>query len=102
MSDATRLGEIQEEMIALFEEAKDLILSTEYLSRFQKDRAKAYWMGHIQNWLVEPVDLGGGATMTETVTSYEDIVTDEERSSDEDNDDYDDSDNDSRRPWRSG
>lgn len=84
--DHERMQEIRNEMIELFEEAKDLVRTSKVLSQFDKERAKSYWIGWIEQYLVEEEDAMNNCTMNETIENMafsDDDENDEEETTEE-------------------
>lgn len=79
---ADRLKEIKEEMEVLLNEAKEIV-QTE-CRKFTYSRAKAYWIGAIENAIGSP--LNGEATIDEAISELEDkeAESDDEKDDDED------------------
>jgi hypothetical protein len=71
---ADRLKEIKEEMEGLLNEAKHIV-QTE-CRKFTYTRAKAYWIGAIENAIGSP--LNGEATIDEAISELEDKEADNE------------------------
>jgi len=83
-SDWERLNDIRDEMNDLLEEAKNLVrLSGD---KFAYDRAKAYWLGGMENYLGEGKLSSqlSGCSMEETINSLEPCDEDDDEYGDED------------------
>jgi hypothetical protein len=72
MKPHERLSEIQEQMLELFGEAQDLV--RRHANKFTHERAKAYWIGHIEEALGEETTCY--CTMGETIKAL-DVSEDE-------------------------
>lgn len=83
-SDWERLCNIREEMNDLLEEAKNLVrLSGE---KFEYNRAKAYWLTGMENYLGEGAwaNQMSGCSMEETINSLEPCDEDDEYGDEDD------------------
>lgn len=77
---AQRLAEIKDEMECLLEEAKRIV-QTE-CRKFTYSRAKAYWIGAIENAIGSP--LNGEATIDEAIRELEDKESETEGDDEDD------------------
>jgi hypothetical protein len=66
-----RLQEIQEEMLALLDEAKDILRRSD--NKFLYEQARSYWLAHIKTALTNNHDYLGGSmvTMEDTIHGLE-------------------------------
>lgn len=82
--DIDRLREINEEMFDLLEESQNLIRRSG--CKFEYERARAYWIGHIDSALGGRNFLPDRATMKETIDSIEATLPSDDGSEDEEED----------------